>query len=425
MAAQTGGASAPAPAPAPSAAPAENFWYVAPGGQTTSGSRAEVQAQINAGYNKPVMRVGENAWKSAAELGFTVPSAAPAAPAAPTAPVAPIAPAAPVLPAVASHAVPMTSVAPSVPTTAVAGAYRPLPALITDPAAAIERLKALAAAAPVSDTNLHGLVEEADSDGGGMSHTFPFVSLRNGSWKEPKDFDKNLAQYLPAGARPFSAVFLGYRISATGWRGQAGKGNTGVPLWRFALPNLLCNTALADQALVRDVTSRVLTIARDVQYTKAAEKSKYDGVGRMAIETHLLVWAPGIGLMCMVVPGWETSDLTMQSASKAQGMGQLMRPFQVVVKTHTVINKKKQKQLQAGENIDPKTVSWDLQYADIELDTSPVGMTLYQNFQGLQNNPEALTALANSLESFNAARDYSGLSLEEVADLVTKYDAIG
>jgi hypothetical protein len=429
---------------------AASYHYTDANNQPVAATGAQIAAAVDAGYVGPVIKSGDTAWKTAGDYGFiktVVAAVVPPTPAAPPAPVVPPvaatpAPPAAVVPPAAAPAT-TTTVTTAPPPFAVGSpradaknpGFRALAPLVTDAAAAKNMLSSFMGAPTAGPgTSLREAMDAADG-GGMMSHSLPFCNLKKGNWTDTGTADKPApgAQFLPAGTRPYSALLLGYRYAATGWKGDASNdgSKSGAPLYRFVLPTLEGDSGILP------LTTEVLKIARKIQYTGRTDRAKFDVLGRLTLETQVLVWVPDLPLGVLCVSGWEPSNLTSKSVDEAIRAGQRMQPFSVTVgeKQEVNDNKVKLRELYLAELAASKAAnrpctlkevteaecSWTTKFGKFTLDTGAVGMSLRAKFQDWVANEANLVSMANTFQNFNTGADYNGMSVEEVNVLVSKY----
>lgn len=435
QAAQQPAASASSPQPLPGS-PMDKTYFVLVNNVPVTKTRAEVQAMVTAGYNQPICLTGSSAWTTVDALGFQ--AAPPAAPPVPVAP--PLAAAPPVAPPVALP--PAPPVAPPVPTTpatpvTAAALTSPMPtsAEIAPPTAATAAItvpinttlalpdvtdesSALAifnALMPVSGEETMGAIiaDASEGDGSGMSHEHPFATLRENQWFVPKDLKEHEA-ILPVGNRAYTAIFVSWRIGAVGWVGSGRKGVKGQPpAFRFALPNLRASKA------VSPLLKSAQDICRRVQFTSKDAKVKFDGLGRLTTEVQILAWVadPTPRFIILVAPGFKTVEQTVASLTTAEEQRWILQPCSFTITEIQQVNKKVQA-------VDPTAAnaSW-LDYGlTVTLDSTPNGAKLREAFTNYINRDRI--AASQTMKRFLTAEDFNGLSLQEVADLLPKYDLI-
>ena len=289
-------------------------------------------------------------------------------------------------------------------------AIRTLTPLISSDEEAMQALAALTSDFD-EETSLSAISASVDT-GTGMSHTFPFASIRNENWDvNNKYMPEEIYRYMPAGNRPFYGVYICHRIGGTGWigAGSAGKGGN-PPAWRFALPDPRVVPSVAETARA------VLKIGRKIQFTKGDERVKFDVIGRLTPEVHILVWTPECGFVILVGPGHKTVEDTLKDLEKVEKRP--MTPVRFGLEIDEVVNKKVQK-------VDPnaKNASWTDTRISVnivaEKEIQRIG-TAWQEFLSRDR-----VAVANAATNFRMASDFDGLSAEEVQTLADAYTENG
>lgn len=398
----------------------KTFWVVQPDGQTPTKSTAEVQALVDGGYDGLLCDTADadGGWKPAAAFNF-----AKVAPKAPVAPVAPAAPATPP-PAIASSPAPAAAIPPKFATSTAVSTLgtpppvtsRPLTKYAADATSALARLRQFSA--PIEVPQLSQLME--DVDGGGMSHAFPFTQLRKGNWTEPKDTPNEIKVHLPAGSRPFSAILLGYRVGANGWPGDAAPGQKGAaPLFHYVLPSLM----VAPEAV--KATTDTFNVARNIQMTPKQFKSKFDKLGRLQVEAQILVWAPNLPLAVLTVGGFDTAKLTFDSCGEAAKKGLMLMPFTFSVEALNTHNKKMAARIAAGDpTANAQAVDWTTYWAKATPDVSVGGKTMKDAFEAYMGSEANVLTLGDAVENFLRGTDFDGLTLDQVNELLPKYDPL-
>lgn len=323
---------------------------------------------------------------------------APAQPAAPPQPVAP------------------ASLVPAVPTSSVP-ATMSLPEAVND-GNALAVLQFLTSA-PAADTrSISDIVNEV-ADAGGMSHKLPIAQIRKGNWDVPKQIDTKISDHLPMGNRPYTAIYLCYRLAATGWQGSGTNGSGGKPpLWRFALPHPRVNASAYD--FIKEVTRH----SRNVQMTPGLvketgidKKAKFDAVGRMTPELHILCWRPGAGFFILVVGGYGSVTETCPALDDADRKGMVAKPCSFEIEKRRVENKKVMKVNPTAAN-----AFWDEEFLQVKGDGSDRGLQILKEWQELQaRDPVSVT---NTLLEFMHTKDFEGMPLNEVEGLLKKYNEI-
>lgn len=416
--ASAAGAPAPAAPPLPAAGavalaadPNEKFWVLGPDNNPAESTRGQIQARVDRGdASYLIVKDGEQAWKTPAE--YDIQKAAPPAPAAPPPPpAAAAAPKPPPAPA-SAPAAPQPPSAPSapqasqLPATANQGmGYRALPALVTDEAAALAAFQVISG----SDVDIASIVDSIEG-GAGMSHTFPFAAMRDGQWDVHKSCPQEISEYMPVGRRPFMAVYLCHRIAGTGWKGGGTRGSGSPPLWHFALPYPSAHPKGPE------LTERALRVGRGVQFTKSDDRVKFDQLGRLTTEVHVLVWTPQTQFIVLVIAGYRPTVLTTEVLKDKikQYVGQ---PLRWELETEVQENKRV-----AKENPDAKNARWEEHYLTSTFEPTDKSREIKAAWD--EYFARDTLGAGNAMRAFQLAADYQGLSIDEVDDLLRKYEPL-
>jgi hypothetical protein len=317
-------------------------------------------------------------------------------------------PAAPLPAAVPSAELAVQQTRLPVPAPAPAAAPPQLPTLIDS---ADEAEKFLTLYGAPAETSLAEVVGSVDRGTGGMSHSLPFSQLKEEFW-DTRIEDKVVADSMPLANRPWTGILLAYRIGAVGWIGAGGKGKSGTPpAYRFVLPNL----RVAPEAL--ELSRRVLAIARDVQFTKAPDRVKYDHLGRLTAEMQILCWHPVAKACILVVPGYRSTTETSERLVTAEQKNWVRQPCVFTIETAEEVNKRV-----AKEDPSAKNASWTETYTQPVVDSTPAGLEMRQAFEAEIGRDRV--AFANLLRNFFTGSDFTGLALAEVKALLDKYEQI-
>jgi hypothetical protein len=196
-----------------------------------------------------------------------------------------------------------------------------------------------------------------------------------------------------------------------GW-GSEGSAATGgeKPVYQFVLPTLTSGVAPD----LKDLFRETLRVARGIQFTKKEQRSKFDALGRMAVETQILCWHNEIGYAILVVPGYSPTDATCRALAETEKAGGITKPVTFSVVAEKQENKKVMK-------VDPKAenASWDTFAIKGQLDASASGNAMYASFmEGLARDK---IGFANVLKAFMVASDFNGLPLPSIRELLPKY----
>lgn len=286
---------------------------------------------------------------------------------------------------------------------------RELAPLVTTDEEAVNALALLMA--PGEEMSLAAIAASVDT-GGGMSHSLPFATIKNDNWDVNQKYTPDeVYRFMPAGNRPFYAVYVAHRIGATGWigAGSAGKGGN-PPAWRFALPSPLVDPKAVD--LVRET----LKIGRKVQFTTSSDRVKFDDVGRLTPEIQILVWTPDCGFVVLVGAGHKTVDASLTNAAKVEKKPGT--PVKFGISVEETVNKRVQK---ADPNA--KNAAWTDAVITVDVEAGSEGERLFAAWNELKTRD--VKTLATHVGHFKRATDYSGLTVEEVETLLSSYSELG
>jgi hypothetical protein len=413
--------------------PPVSFWVlkkgataIEPGGAI---SPEALQKAIDNGLECQVCKMGESEWKSPSVFGFvktiTVASAPPPPPATPATPAAdPLSAAMAAQSAVSAPAgtppPPNAIVVANQPaaSTAVAVTSRELPSLVKDDTAADAVLKALCLPVGANQRSLSSIVD-AVAGSGGVSFALPWSTLKDNGWDTNRDYvSPEIYMAMPSGKREFAAIFLALRVGATGWVGAGSAGSGGQPpIWRFALPHLQANPD--SEALVE----RTMSVASLIQFTGGADRVKYDGIGRLSPELHILVWTRQTGFALLVVNGFTAVRETLHAFRdpvNVEGEG-VTKPILFTCAASEQVNKRVMK-----EDPNAKNAAWNAPYvlpklvpADDKI-FSPIVFQLLTEWQ--TSWATARVQMANTIQAFLTGADFEGLALPEVKALLLRYE---
>lgn len=408
---------------------AEPMYFVYINGANANYTETQIQElAANGGGDTPAVLQSEAAggWKKVSDYVKTVATAPLAPPAAPLAPAAPAAPAAPEAPVVtpATTVVPVTTITPAttvVPATQVIVAtpetalsapatFTQLPTTVTsDNAMAI--LSNLLQTAGPGAVSVASLVSETAEEGG-AAHTLPYAQLKKSNWNIPKATATEIADFMPAGNRAFTAIYLAHRIGATGWVGAGSKeAAKAPPAWNYALPTPAVN------AQAQDFITETIRQGRRVQMTKADDRVKFDAAGRITPTLHVLVWKANVGFMILDLGTYNSVTESTPGLAEADQHGWRNAPCSFTIETLETVNKKV-----AAADPNAKNAKWTTDYLKVSADASHAGHSLKQAWVDyVTRNKEAA---AETILGFHNAKDYNGLSLEEVAKIFQDYNSI-
>lgn len=386
---------------------------------------AMLAAKPELGANLPVVLPSEAAagWKNPNAYGIK--AAAPAAPPAPVAPPAPPAPPAPtapsapaVVPQVEAQVMTPADVATNHAVTVAGGSAMILPESVNSDAEADEVLRGLLTMHTDNKSMSIADAMNESAESGGMAHKLPISQLKKGNWDIPKQVDSKLAEHLPTGNRPVIAIYMMHRVGATGWVGSGTKGASQPPKWRFALPHPKSNPEAYE--FIKEVTRH----SRRVQMTPGLKtdtgvdkKVKFDHVGRMTLECHVLCWRPGVGFFELVVSGFDAASTTVENLEAADKKGLTSLTCSFEIDTKVTENKKVMK-------VDPtaKNAHWEFEFVKISADGSEKALAVMNAWREYLARDRK--TVANTLLEFMNTKDYDGLDLSEVTNILKQYNTI-
>ena len=259
------------------------------------------------------------------------------------------------------------------------------------------------------DVNLSVADAVASADiGVGISFAQPFARLREGNWDVPKHLtDPKIYDAMPAGVRPYTAIYLGYRIGATGWKGAGSAGSSGEPpLFKYALPVPLVNKDAA--ALIQET----MHVGSRVQFTKSAERVKFDAAGRLSPDIHILCWQQDVGFLILTAGSFDSTENTVEGIKKA-GCKTLF-PYAFEPQKEVIVNKK------APEGAANR--SWEKYWIKATLDGSQKGEICLQAFRAANARDPVL--FSNTILKFFTAEDFDGLDINAVIAKLGEYEPI-
>ena len=329
--------------------------------------------------------------------GTTTNAAAPATPA-PAAPEAP-----------AASATPAASAAPAVQqaTTAVLAPVNPNPtpgqfelALPEN----VEQAGMVLASLFGEGRSMDMSADAAAVDQGGNAFSMPYARLAKGKWEPQKDLEKGVYAAMPLNDRPYYAIFIGYRVGGTAWKGAM----TGSPpTFKCVGPNTIVGGPKA-----KELFDKIMSIGSRVKFTKREEKVKFDTVGRLVPEIHILVWTPETGMITLVIPGHKPVLNTIDALQDA--CKRPLMPYKFTTVRDSITNKN------AAESADNKHWDeWSLAAAPL---IDQVGAELLKAFA--KATAENKLALSRQCVAFMMAQDYDGLRGAPLESKLKEYDAI-
>lgn len=267
-------------------------------------------------------------------------------------------------------------------------------------------------AATNAELSIAAQVEAVDSEGVNP-FKLPVARVRDTKWDVSKSTPDTISRMMPVGDRPFTAIYLGYRVGGTGWKGKAKDGKGNPPVWAFALPVPAAQggRALECAAQVR----RVLHVANKVQFTANDQRTKFDTVGQLQPRIDVLVWTEMTGFIYLVVDKYQAVMDTVNAFEEAKIDNLNGKPLIFTIKQNTQTNKKKP--------IDDPRREWTTDYLKIAAAVDDEGQKLLANFQAAVMRDKR--GVANTTLAFYSAQDFDGLSAAQIAEILAGYQVFG
>lgn len=289
-----------------------------------------------------------------------------------------------------------------------------LPAMAQNEAEAASTLALLLGRVP--DSTIEIADAAADADQGGMSFKQPFASCRKGNWSVSKTaYDDAIRANMPMGDRPFQMVYLSHRVGATGWKGAGVQGKAGDrPLWKYAIPIYVRqNENLIKNELMSMFVRGSMFVGSRINFTKSGERVKFDEVGRLTPEIHILGWTPEVGFITLVVSGFKPTEYTIENLSETKLVPGLAYKFE------PELHNEKNRKAKPGD----LNEAWENWAIKALLDASDSrGAQITQEFINAKSRNNI--GFLNEITGFGETSDFEGLSMAELADKLTSYDAI-
>jgi hypothetical protein len=298
-----------------------------------------------------------------------------------------------------------------------------IPSLITSDEDANEMaalMTAGQATSSVADAILAG-------DAGGMKLSHPFSTLKKGNWATHKDCPDNIREFMPVGGEGlnYHAVYLGYRLGANIWQGEADAGGGGgAPLASFVVPDMNLAPMIARKLKIDikredidELTRETMTIARAVQFTPKDERNKWFPNGRLSPELQILVWTPDTSFVVLVVPSYTGVAKTMEIIASDVEPGFRGHPMMFSVLNNMTENK--------NGTEEKKNKTWNNYYANVASATtsnpnnksSERDKTKAMKLQAawMDYKSTAIREVQNQMAVFLCGEDFDGLSIPETA----------
>jgi hypothetical protein len=250
------------------------------------------------------------------------------------------------------------------------------------------------------------------NNSGGISFSHPFAQIKVGNWNvHQKSCPETVFEYMPVGSRAFTMIYLGHRVGATGWPSTNGAPPAGLPpTFKFALPH----RKLYPDAT--ELTRQVLAVGSRIQYKKLPEE-RWAPLGKLTPEVHIFGWTPKTGFIILSVPGFNSAELTCNALSQKSVrdvMGEA--PLVFSIEKNSVVNKK----AKPGD----KNANWVNYYAAATLNhTDEKSKQMYAEWKAFKD--KNVIDVANQCMAFQSCQDFKGLTTEETAKLIGRYQALG
>ncbi len=194
----------------------------------------------------------------------------------------------------------------------------------------------------ISASALTAFIGVADEPAG-PPMKFPVVNLTSGNgagagafspadWVD-KEFGAGTSNLLPAGKRPLTAVFLGYRIELIAWSvafDDPSRKKDDRPAWSCAVP--------ANDASTIQVATEA---CKNYQFTKKSDKGAFDyahsKAGHVRPAVQVLVFVPNVGIIVLAPPmHYSSVERTLKSLGKqADQQSGSLKPFPALIEPKT------------------------------------------------------------------------------------------
>lgn len=184
-----------------------------------------------------------------------------------------------------------------------------------------------------ADALLNAIIQHADEKPS-FEGPFPVIKLlqgNSGGMFTPGDnVPGDLMGLLPVGKKPFTAMFLGYRLVFVAWpevmSNDAGEGERQKPLYK----------GHANSADVEAIDA-LMTAAETIQFTKRDAKPKFNGIGHFKVGVEFLMRMNGVTFALPTPVHYSSAQKTLISLGKAMPNGKLQAaPLRIAPLTETV-----------------------------------------------------------------------------------------
>ncbi len=258
---------------------------------------------------------------------------------------------------------------------------------------------------------------EAADDAPMIAMKQPFSQVASGNWATMKDkYPQAVYDGMPAGDRPYTAIYLGHRIGAVGWAGEPTPGSNKPPLFKYVVPTMVPNPA--DPAhptlnpLLMAFNRATLFVGSRVMFSGKEQRAKFDLIGRLTPELHVHVWRPDTGFIVLVTKGFKSVKYTDENFGKpAMVVG---TAYSFKIETEIEIN--------PNGTVEKKNQEWKTYYISVTKDESDkareyVGSLVQLN----QRDPQLVVG---EVLGFNEGADFDGLTEDQVAEKLDGYSGI-
>lgn len=245
-----------------------------------------------------------------------------------------------------------------------------------------------------------------DLDDGGVRESFPFASVRKGSWVAYNKIDPLIYDALPIGQRPYRMVYISHRLGAIGWAGPAEGSSKQPPLWAAVAP------IPSVSQLAGELNRRILKIGSKIQYTAGSAREKFDAVGRLTPEIHVFGWRPDTGFIVLVCSTFKSTELSSLAFKNFESKGGVPIVLELGVEHQ-----------HNPRATDPKKRDWDVTYLKPRVELDKPAADLAQAFDALKSQ-DCGVPLAKECLKFARGEDYSGLNLTDLVAKLDQYNAL-
>jgi hypothetical protein len=257
------------------------------------------------------------------------------------------------------------------------------------------------------------LADVADVEGSGMTLALPFAQVKKGNWSVHKSCPDSIKEFMPVGGAgmPFYAVYIAHRVGVTLWQGDPTDGNP--PVGAYVVPSV---RTTKPPELAETILRETMKVGMKIQYTKGNLRDQYFPEGKLTPETHVLVWTPDTGYIVLVAPGYNATQDTLENFKGDIELKYPLWPLCFSLKAHETINKN----AKPGD----KNYKWEHCSIDAKLVTGkPDGTHKVDKLAAAWTayRAENMRDIMNKAQVFLSGEDHSGMSIDEIVDLLAKY----